>query len=102
MHHHSIAKDVLASLVKHATRQEMEGVLHFFHHNCMASVGAAIKSGAHVVILGKDVNELSFALVSPLRAQNDAELRVQPRFASKLPRGSRQHLFGYKLGYSSG
>ena len=55
----------------------MECILVSISHNCVTCVGATIESGAHIIVLGKDVNKLPFAFVTPLGAQNDTESGVQ-------------------------
>mmetsp|Transcript_104617 Transcript_104617/g.295958 ORF Transcript_104617/g.295958 Transcript_104617/m.295958 type:complete len:203 (-) Transcript_104617:3-611(-) len=72
--HHTVADEVLARLVDHAARQQVECVLVAADHQGVACVGTAVEAGAELDVLGEDVHELAFALVAPLGAQHHAEL----------------------------
>ena len=51
----------------------MEGVLVAVGDDCVAGVSTAVESRTDVIVLGQDVNQLAFALVAPLGAQDDGE-----------------------------
>lgn len=52
----------------------MEGVLMAVSNDSVTSVCTTVESCANLVIFGKNVNELAFAFVAPLGAQNDSKL----------------------------
>jgi len=73
MHNNSITQEVLTLWIQDTARQQVERVLDFVDDNGVASIGASVEPGAHVVVLGKDVYEFAFAFVSPLRSENDCK-----------------------------
>ena len=60
----------------------MESILDAISDDSMTSVGAAVEPGADVVVFGKDVDQLAFAFISPLRAKNDSKLGVHAACAA--------------------
>ena len=73
----AIAEKVVACWVQNTARKQVEGVLVTVSNDGVASVSATIESSANVVVLGKDVDEFAFALVTPLGAENHAELGLE-------------------------
>jgi hypothetical protein len=62
---------------KDATRQETQGGLRSVDHDCVTGVVSALKANHPISLLGEDINELSFALISPLSAHdNNARHRL--------------------------
>ena len=51
----------------------MEGVLVAVGDDGVTGVGTAVESRTDVIVLRQDVNQLAFALVSPLGAQDHGE-----------------------------
>lgn len=52
----------------------MESELNTSCFDSVTRIGSTIESSTNAVILGKNINELAFAFVSPLRAQYNCEL----------------------------
>jgi hypothetical protein len=50
----------------------MEGILLAIDDYGVAGISASIESGTVVVLLGQDVNQLSLALIPPLRTDDGA------------------------------
>jgi len=64
--HNTVADDVLQPRAKNARRHRMEHELFTVENKRMPGVGASLEAGDDVVLGGKNVNNLSFAFVSPL------------------------------------
>ena len=66
MYYHPISKHINAFRVQYSARQQMKCVFYFVDDDGVAGVGAAVESGADVVVGCEDVNQLTLPFVSPL------------------------------------
>jgi hypothetical protein len=53
-----------------AAGQQMQSEFVTIYDNSMAGIGASIISNDDVAVLGKDINNLAFALIAPLQSDN--------------------------------
>lgn len=52
----------------------MEGILLPIYNNSVPGIRTTVESGAHIIVLRKNVYKLSLALITPLRTQYHTEL----------------------------
>ena len=78
----AVAEDILAARVQDATREKMEGIFDTVSDDGVSSVRTTIETSAHVVVLRQDVHKLALAFVAPLRAEDDAETRIDASTAA--------------------
>jgi hypothetical protein len=62
--------------VEHAARQHMERKLLSPNNDRMAGIGSSIEPTHDVILFSKDVNELSFPLVTPLTSDDGTGLTM--------------------------
>lgn len=68
---HTIAHDVHDTFPEDATGNRMENVFDTFEFQCMSRIGATLKAGDYLVLGCENVNDFSFAFVSPLEAEQN-------------------------------
>ena len=72
---HDAVADVAAHLLaEDARRNERKDGLVAADHQCVAGVVTALKAGHRGGALGQQINNLAFAFIAPLRADDDDEL----------------------------
>ena len=67
----AVAYHVDLVFVENAGRDDMEDMLDAAKLNGVTGVGAALETGYDIVLWGEDINDFSFALVSPLETQQN-------------------------------
>jgi hypothetical protein len=77
----AVAQDVYTLVVKDTAGEQVESVLVPVGNDSMAGVRTSVETRADIVILGQDVDELAFALVTPLGTQDDSELGLETGLA---------------------
>ena len=77
IHDNSIPENVDAGIVENAAREKVESELNPSCFDSVTRIGSTIESSTNAVILGKNINELAFAFVSPLRTQYNSELLAE-------------------------
>jgi len=75
IHHNTIANDGHRFVVYNSGRDEMEFESNTVDNDGVASIVAAVEADHVVRFTGKEIGDLSFALVTPLGADNCSYVR---------------------------
>ncbi|OPY08430.1 MAG: hypothetical protein A4E66_01858 [Syntrophus sp. PtaB.Bin001] len=70
INHEPIADDANLVIVKYAGRNQMKNRLFAFDDECMTGIVATLKSCDDLCVFRVSVNDLSFALITPLGSHN--------------------------------
>jgi ethanolamine utilization microcompartment shell protein EutL len=70
INHHAVTDDARFVAVQNAGRNEVQRVALIAHLYGVASIGSAVVAHDHIMLRGEQINDLSFAFVSPLESNN--------------------------------
>src|SRR5262245_2007124 len=71
INHHTISYDANTLLPKNSGRYQMQHNLFPIDDKRVSSVGSPLKTDDHVGLFSQQIDDLSFSLVAPLRANHD-------------------------------
>jgi len=78
MNNDTISKKIYALREQNSARKQMECIFVSISDDSVTSIGTTIESGTHVVFLGKNIDKLTFAFITPLRSKDDSKFRFRP------------------------
>src|SRR5438552_16704011 len=80
MHRHAWPNNAHRARIEDAGRDQMDSEAALLVDHCMSSVGAAVATDNQVRVSGQQVDDLAFALVTPMAADH-SRYRHVPNFS---------------------
>ena len=71
----SVANDIDFALVQHTAGQQMEGEFFVTNNERVSCICTPVEARDNIIRISQDVYQLSFALISPLCAQDGTQVR---------------------------
>ena len=66
MYNNTVSEHIDTFFVENTAREKMESILVPICDDCVTSICSSIESCAYIIFLGKNINKLALAFITPL------------------------------------